>query len=193
MLVATSKFWTVFYLLSEEKPDNTSCLSEEGIVGLLPKAAMETNNNLKPSSFCLMGSKTTVSEGKQYLNRPSHICHSSKNTFHPLMQLLSLEILIHNSHKWSSFWQTNWRLRRVFGLYFVFVIVFVFGLTIFCWSSLWQKYWQLRWVLGLYLSFFLQNVFNSFAMPLKGIELVKSGTYIEAKRMMNNVQSMISL
>ena len=41
------------------------------------------------------------------------------------------------------------------------------GLTIFCWSSLWQKYWQLRWVLGLYLSFFLQNVFNSFAMPLK--------------------------
>ena len=99
MLVATSKFWTVFYLLSEEKPDNTSCLSEEGSVGLLPKAAMETNNNLKPSSFCLMGSKTTVSEGKQYLNRPSHICHSSKNTFHPLMQLLSLEILIHNSHK----------------------------------------------------------------------------------------------
>ena len=63
MLVATSKFWTVFYLLSEEKPDDKSCLSEEGIVGLLPKAAMETNNNLKPSSFCLMGSKTTVSEG----------------------------------------------------------------------------------------------------------------------------------
>ena len=42
------------------------------------------------------------------------------------------------------------------------------GLTIFCWSSRWQKYWQFRWVLGLYLSFFLQNVFNSFAIPLKG-------------------------